>query len=121
MKLKTLSVAIMSALSAGAAGQAAALTLNNAIDANVFTAGATAQDGLIRAFMRNACSNPVDEFQARITQPVSPGIYANNTVLQSLYFCTIDGGKIPALGGKNVLLRKSSGDSGEGVVVGGGI
>jgi hypothetical protein len=121
MKLKTLSLAIISALSAGTAGQAAAITLNNAVNVNVFTAGATAQDGLIRAFMRDVCSNRVDEFQGNITQPVSPGIYSNNTVLQSLYFCTIDGAKITGLGGQNLLLRKSSGDSGEGVVVGGGI
>lgn len=123
MKLKKISLAVASALAVGAAGQASAITLNNYTGAtvNVFTAGATAQDGLIRAYMRLVCSNTVDEFQASITQPaatIGGNIYANtNPVLQSAYFCTISGTKIPALGGKTLLLRKSSGDSGEGVYV----
>ncbi len=126
MKLKKICLAVASALAAGAATQAPALTLeqwdSNTI--NAFTSGSTAMDGTIRAYMRFICQGGVDEFQATITQPVTPGIYANNNVLQSGYFCTLSSSSSvvsnSTLRGKKILLRKSSGDSGEGVVVGGG-
>jgi hypothetical protein len=126
MKLKKICVAVASALAAGMATQASATTLE-AFDANtvnVFTSGSTALDGSIRSYMRFVCVGGVDEFQVTVTQPVTPGIYANNNVLQSGYFCTLSSASSvvsnATLRGKKVFLRKSSGDSGEGVVVGGG-
>lgn len=126
MKLKKICLAVASALAAGAASQAPALTLEqfDGTTVNVFTSGSTALDGSIRSYMRYVCQNKVDEFQAIVTQPVTPGIYANNNVLQSGYFCTLSTSAAivadSTLRGKKLLIRKSSGDSGEGVVVGGG-
>jgi hypothetical protein len=126
MKLKKICLAVASALAAGAATQAPALTLEqfDGTTINAFTSGSTALDGAIRAYMRYVCVGGVDEFQATVTQPVTPGIYANNNVLQSGYFCTLSSSSSvvtnATLRGKKILLRKSSGDSGEGVVVGGG-
>lgn len=126
MKLKKICLAVASAIAAGASAQAPALTLEqfDGTTVNVFTAGSTALDGAIRSYMRYICQNKVDEFQATVTQPVTPGIYANNNVLQSMYFCTLSTNAAivtnAALRGQKLLIRKSSGDSGEGVVVGGG-
>ena len=126
MKLKKICLAVASAIAAGASAQAPALTLEqfDAATVNVFSSGSTALDGVIRSYMRYVCQSKVDEFQVTVTQPVTPGIYANNNVLQSAYFCTLSTNAALVtdnnLRGKKVLLRKSSGDSGEGVVVGGG-
>jgi hypothetical protein len=130
MRTKKICLAIASAFAATAAGNASALTLNNfdAGTVNVFTAGATAFDGSLRDYMRYICVGGVDEFRANLTQPLAGqaplgNIYTVSTILQSAYFCALrSDSRITdtTLHGKKLLLRKSSGDSGEGVVVGGG-
>ncbi|MFN0317293.1 MAG: hypothetical protein ACKVQA_19905 [Burkholderiales bacterium] len=131
MRTKKICLALASAFAATAAGNASALTLNNfdAGTVNVFTAGATAFDGSLRDYLRYICVGGVDEFRANVNQSATGGftpagnIYSVNTILQSAYFCTLrSDSRIvdTTLHGKKLLLRKSSGDSGEGVVVGGG-
>jgi hypothetical protein len=128
MKLKKMCVAVASALAAAAAGNASALTLDqfDGTTISAFTSGATAVDGTLRGYLRYICQGGVDEYQANVpqTQPGGSNIYSAGTILQSMYFCQLsNNSSIVAdinVRNKKVLLRKSSGDSGEGVVVGGG-
>ncbi len=132
MKLKQISLAVSAAFSVVGAGQALALPLSSydSNTINVFTAGATAQDNTIRAYMRYVCAaGTLDEYRGPSvsqTQPAGGNIYngSPSNVNQTMYFCTLDGTRLPAafgaLSGRKVLLRKSSGDSGEGVAVSSG-
>jgi hypothetical protein len=75
--------------------------------------------------MRYICSGGVDEYMFKVTQTGNPSIYGTSTaILQSMYFCQLKNDTTVSdllLRGKKVLLRKSSGDSGEGVAVGTGV
>jgi len=116
MKVKKICLALASAFAVGAASQASALSLSaystlNTLD--VFTAGSTAMEGPIRAYVRSVCTN-VDEYQFQNIPQTGAGVYVPSPSNQKqLYFlCTLN----TSINGKTQLaLRKSSGDSGEGV------
>ncbi len=137
-KPKQITLAVGLALAAGAAVQASALTLDqyDANTVNLYLSGSTALDPAIEAYMRVACSGSVDTYVAsgidqttyvnaleNIAQNVQflgpQTIYSTTAVKQTMYFCQLRNDATIAnntLRGKKVLVRKSSGDSGEGIV-----
>jgi len=139
-KPKQISLAVGLAFAAGVAGQASALTLDqyDANTINVYLTGSTALDPAIEAYMRVVCASSVDTFGAsgidqttyrnaleNIAQNVQflgpQTIYSTAAIKQTMYFCQLRNDTTvtdPTLRGKKVLVRKSSGDSGEGIVAG---
>jgi hypothetical protein len=123
--MKKMTLAVATTLCAVAGQQASAITLESFDSSTVsaFTSGSTAYDTMLRAYMRYVCSDGVNEYRANVTQPTA-GVYTSTSILQSGYMCTLKNVSTVVtdanLRGKKVLVRKSSGDSGEGVVVGTG-
>jgi hypothetical protein len=85
---------------------------------DVFTAGSTAVEGSLRAYVRSICTN-IDEYQVQNVTQTGAGVYSPSPSNQKqlLFLCTLNSGAIPGLttGFTQLALRKSSGDSGEGL------
>ncbi|MEO8133734.1 MAG: hypothetical protein ABI831_07150 [Betaproteobacteria bacterium] len=116
-KVKQVCLAVGSAFAVGIAAQAHAGTpvANGANALDGFVAGSTAFEPALRAYMRSICATTVEEFQVAAVTQTGDAIYGTGTSNQKaiMWQCST---LTTAIGSSTSLtLRKSSGDSGEGV------
>jgi hypothetical protein len=120
VKMKKICLAVGSVFAMGIAAQANAGTpvanLGTTLDG--FVTGSTAFEPALRAYMRSICSSTLEEFQVAAVPQVGDAIYgttggATSNQKAIVWQCSA---LTTAIGSKTSLtLRKSSGDSGEGV------
>lgn len=120
VKMKKICLAVGSAFAMGIAAHANAGTpvanLTTTLDG--FTTGSTAFEPALRAYVRSICSSTVEEFQVAAVPQVGDAIYGTSGGATSnqkaiIWQCSA---LTTAIGSNTSLtLRKSSGDSGEGL------
>lgn len=120
VKMKKICLAVSSALAMGVAVQAHAGTpvanLGTTLDG--FVTGSTAFEPALRAYMRSICSSTVEEFQIAAVPQVGDAIYGTTggaTSNQKALMWQCSALTTPVGSKTSLTLRKSSGDSGEGL------